>query len=68
MDLEPMMQAFEDKMARAVQDAVRGLAAEARTELGLVVAAAEEARARGEAELEAKRAALEAELAAMQRV
>ena len=68
MDLEPMMRAFEDKMATAVQDAVRGLTSQARTELGRVVAAAEQARARGEAELEAKRAALEAELAAMQRV
>ena len=48
MNLELMMRAFEDKMACAVQEAVRGLTAKARTELGLVVAAAEQARARGE--------------------
>ena len=59
---------FEDELMVGAQAAVRGLVARARTETQRMLQAVEQARVDGVAEVEEKRAALEAELRAMQQL
>ena len=66
MNLDALLTAVETDLRAAIETAVSGLVAEARTQLQTVLEAAEQHKAAGMAEVEAQRAALRREIAAMQ--
>ena len=66
--MERLIARFEEELMAAAQASVRKLASQARAEVERVLQAVEQARVRGVAEVDEKRAALEEELRAMQQL
>ena len=62
------MRGFQERLTASTQEAVREVVEQARAEVARLLQSVEEARAVGVAEVEEKRAGLEAELRAMQQL